>query len=401
MRIPLVFYLFPFAYFEFYPKSLYMDKISIVQSWIDKRMAYMDLQKMFIITNLPMGRTVSKYELWYEIFCGICIFTAISVFAVFLFRFLKCQRIFYCYSKEASPTEQQIVEQLKQQINLKKKVKLAESEYITEPLTMGVILPTIIVPKHILESNCKEEIFLHELAHIKHEDIIWRLLGLTAVALHWYNPICYFLNGLMYEADEISSDETVTESLTRSEKLRYCEAMIKVFESRTQTHIFCSAACFSGKGTNQMKRRIDEIMREKRKMKTCFASAFGVLMVLIGLSVGLIYTPPMISYADEKDPMAGKYDFEVIVMEEMENSILEADCDEFFVETDGTVILIQPGVDRAACDHVYVTAVKKQHKKNKAGGCTVKYYNTEVCKRCQNVRKKELSKTETYTVCPH
>lgn len=401
VRLAVVFYLFPFAYFEFYPKSLFMDKIPLIRAWNDRRMAYMDLQKMFVITNLPMGRTISKFELWYEVFLGICILVAISVFAFFLLQFLHCRRVFYCHSVEASPTEHLVLDRLKQQLHLKRNIRYAVSNYVTEPLAMGIFTYTIIVPEDLLISPAKEVVLLHELAHIKHWDIIWRLLGLIVVAFHWYNPVCYFLNGLIYEIDEISSDETATVMLTQAEKLQYCEAMIDIFKCKKQTPFLCNAAGFSGKGMGQIKRRIDEIMKEKKLIKSSFVKALGGMLVLCGLSVGLIYTPPMISYADERDPDEGNYDFEIMIMGELEVPVLEADCDEFFVEADGTVILIQPGVDRAACEHVYVSAIKKNHVKNQSGGCTVKYYNTEVCKRCQKVRKKELEKTETYRVCPH
>lgn len=401
VRLAVVFYLFPFAYFEFYPKSLFMDKIPLIRAWNDRRMAYMDLQKMFVITNLPVGRTISKFELWYEVFLGICILVAISVFALFLLQFLHCRRVFYRYSVEASPTEQQVLDRLKQQLHLKRNIRYAVSNYVTEPLAMGIFTYTIIVPEDLLLSPAKEVVLLHELAHIKHWDIIWRLLGLIVVAFHWYNPVCYLLNGLIYELDEISSDETATVMLTQAEKLQYCEAMINIFRLKKQTPFLCNAAGFSGKGTGQIKRRIDEIMREKKLTKSSFVKALGGMLVLCGLSVGLIYTPPMISYADEREPDEGNYDFEIMIMGELEASALEADCDEFFVETDGTVILIQPGVDRAACEHVYVSAIKKNHIKNQSGGCTVKYYNTEVCKLCQKVRKKELARTEINAVCPH
>ena len=61
------------------------------------------------------------------------------------------------------------------------------------PLSIGVIRPVLLLPKQRYSDEEGGFIYEHELLHIKNYDTLFKLLGVLAVGLNWYNPLVYWL----------------------------------------------------------------------------------------------------------------------------------------------------------------------------------------------------------------
>ena len=102
--------------------------------------------------------------------------------------------------------------------NIKKDVKLICSEYCESPITIGVLSPTVLFP--IWDKDCQmddelcEYMITHELVHIKHNDILIKLVGLLVIAIHWFNPFVYLLVAELSCISEMYCDSVVTVSYT-------------------------------------------------------------------------------------------------------------------------------------------------------------------------------------------
>lgn len=63
------------------------------------------------------------------------------------------------------------------------------------PCAAGVCRPVILVPDDWCERprSQRDPILLHELAHHRRRDPLWRWIGSLACALHWFNPLVWWL----------------------------------------------------------------------------------------------------------------------------------------------------------------------------------------------------------------
>lgn len=73
-------------------------------------------------------------------------------------------------------------------IGVKKEVRLIMG-MVPSPYVKGVLKPTIILSEDIIDTQRLKIIFYHELMHIKHQDLVWKLFGNVLIWIHWYLPV--------------------------------------------------------------------------------------------------------------------------------------------------------------------------------------------------------------------
>ena len=89
----------------------------------------------------------------------------------------------------------------------------------------GIFVPRIYLPD-TLENNEKEYVLLHERTHIKHGDWLIKIIGVFAVAVHWFNPLVW-LAYMLFERDiEMSCDESVVAGMDTGLKLAYTMSIV-------------------------------------------------------------------------------------------------------------------------------------------------------------------------------
>jgi len=109
---------------------------------------------------------------------------------------------------------QQILQQLRKVIALKRKVGLLSNRKILSPITWGVIKPVILLPEGSgkwTKSQCSSVLF-HELSHIKRCDFIVRIIARFICAFFWFNPMIWVVYNSMKKEQEKACDEMVLNS---------------------------------------------------------------------------------------------------------------------------------------------------------------------------------------------
>lgn len=98
---------------------------------------------------------------------------------------------------------------VKRELRVEKDVRLVCSRYCNTPMEMRIFSPIIIFPikNPEIDSLSYELMMRHELAHIKHRDLIIKFLGILSVILHCYNPFSYVFFYELCFVSEIFSDE--------------------------------------------------------------------------------------------------------------------------------------------------------------------------------------------------
>ncbi len=194
----------------------------------------------------------------------------------FLLTHLHCRREY----RTALPVENSFIKCWQQKYSMMRKVQIRQSDKIAAPLTYGIFHPVVLLPKQIdwADEARLRYILLHEFVHIRRFDILTKLLMITALCIHWFNPLVWLMYLLAYRDVELSCDETVLETLGLNEKLNYALTLIGLEEKRSRL-----TSLVNNFSKNATRERVIMIMRMKK---------YTVLMVIvaavlvIGITVG-------------------------------------------------------------------------------------------------------------------
>jgi beta-lactamase regulating signal transducer with metallopeptidase domain len=92
------------------------------------------------------------------------------------------------------------------------------------PLLKGIFRPEIILPDGYTKQELKS-VFIHELMHYKHKDVLWNIVSTLLLCAYWYNPIMWFSFSQFRKDMEIQCDYRVLE--VHNNKREYASVLLK------------------------------------------------------------------------------------------------------------------------------------------------------------------------------
>jgi HEAT repeat protein/beta-lactamase regulating signal transducer with metallopeptidase domain len=105
----------------------------------------------------------------------------------------------------------QLLKDAKEMTGVTGAVRLYESDDVGMPVTLGVFRPTIVVPP--VATSWSEErrltVLVHELAHVRRNDVVTCLAARIACALHWLNPLVWRAARRLRDECERACDDLV------------------------------------------------------------------------------------------------------------------------------------------------------------------------------------------------
>ncbi len=134
--------------------------------------------------------------------------------------------------KNSAAAECVLLDEVKTQIGIRRKIALKRSPLTDVPLMVGIIRPTLILPETELTETELRHVFMHELTHCKRLDLCYKLFALIVNALHWFNPLAYLLVRRINEDCEISCDTAVTKRMSESEKKAYMRTIVNLMTEK-------------------------------------------------------------------------------------------------------------------------------------------------------------------------
>ena len=155
--------------------------------------------------------------------------------------------------------------------------KVYISENIRTPFVLGVFNPKTYIPNG-LDEETLGFVLSHEKRHIKRGDNVWKPLGLTILALHWFNPLVWISYYLFVKDVEAACDEAVIKDKTKEEIKGYAMALLTC--SISQNNPFLCSLAF---GEISVKKRVKDIA-EYRKPKLRAIISLILVCVLISAS---------------------------------------------------------------------------------------------------------------------
>ena len=185
-----------------------------------------------------------------------------------------------CAFRAAGPVENGFTRDWRSSHRLRRPIAVRESGGITAPLTYGVFRPVILVPAGIdwEDVGTLSYVFAHEYTHIRRFDALLRLLLITALCVHWFNPLVWVMVILALRDMELSCDEAVVRRFGLENRRAYALALLTVEETRRRFHAFAS-----GFGGSAAEERIRAVMGAKKP--TAPRRAVSVLLVLCACAV--------------------------------------------------------------------------------------------------------------------
>lgn len=167
---------------------------------------------------------------------------------------------------------------------LQRRIQILQSSCIKTPLTYGILHPVILIPKQTdwTDTNKLQYILQHEYVHIKRFDALTKILLITSLCVHWFNPLTWAMYILANRDLELSCDEAVVHSFGETIKSAYAMALISMEEHKSGLMPFTNSF-----GRNAIEERIRAIMKMK---KSTVLSILSALTVILSIAAGFATT---------------------------------------------------------------------------------------------------------------
>lgn len=171
------------------------------------------------------------------------------------------------------------------EIRLKRGIRILYSDRIRTPITYGIFSPKIVLPQimDLTDYVSLKYVLEHELIHIKRLDNLWKIVALTALCIHWFNPLVWIMYFLFNRDLELSCDEKVIAIAGVEQKQKYALTLIKLAEKKSGTSFLNT-----GFGENAIKERVVAIMKYK---KATLISLFCIIL-LASIAAVFVFSSP-------------------------------------------------------------------------------------------------------------
>jgi beta-lactamase regulating signal transducer with metallopeptidase domain len=178
-----------------------------------------------------------------------------------------------------------------------------ESPLVRVPVTVGLLSPRVIVPDdwRSWPADTLDAVVLHEGAHAARRDGLWVTLALLHRALHWVNPVSWWLpRHIAALAERASDDAALERGMAPS---RYAEVLL-MFATAVATHHrrvawILPMARLNGRDTE---RRLDRVLSWKGRASMTRPRAFLLALVVVVAAV-VVYTATIASLSVQVVPV--------------------------------------------------------------------------------------------------
>lgn len=281
---------------------------------------------------------------------------------------------------------------------------------ICGPCTIGFFRQKIVFPESFPLHPDFIMVYKHEHTHLKNHDNLVKLLCLFVLCLHWMNPVAYLLLFLYIDTAEIVSDSAAVEGCLKERRKNYATLLVNEASIPDKNPVMWKNNLFSnkkksGKNMKILKRRINYMMKEKKKglLQRGIMVAVSALTIVAGAGTVLAYEPMQSSDLSITDDVYNA-DLESISFGFSENDMYAPDfseSDSVFIDLNGIQTPVYDFSSYALCTHSMVNGYLKTHAKDGKGGCSVKVYTAQRCEKCGYLANAVYKNTITYAVCPH
>lgn len=178
-------------------------------------------------------------------------------------------------------------------LRLHPSVRLRVSAEVRVPILAGLRHPTVILPEAALEwpAHMLRAALLHELIHLRRNDLFWHTFARWIAAFYWFNPAAWYgLRSLQAQAEMATDDGVV---LAEAEPIAYAESLLSVMRMlQGSEHVILPAiGMLEGRSVES---RIERILDHRPHRQEIPAGLrLGTLFCGVLLTAGLLIVRPV------------------------------------------------------------------------------------------------------------
>jgi beta-lactamase regulating signal transducer with metallopeptidase domain len=162
---------------------------------------------------------------------------------------------------------------------------LYRSPLAPTPMLIGLLRPAIILPDRDYTDAQLRAVLLHELTHLRRGDVYVKWLSLFACAVHWFNPVVWFMRREIDRACELSCDEAVIRNLDTDGKQNYGDTLLYAASDRKAPRAVLSTTMCEEK--KALKERLGAIMKSRKHTKLAVVLSIVLVFVVSGTVITL------------------------------------------------------------------------------------------------------------------
>lgn len=177
------------------------------------------------------------------------------------------------------------MEALCRELNIRRPIPILVCSEAASPMVLGFVRPLLIFPSGDYAGDTLFFVLKHELIHLKRRDVLGKLLLVLSNAIHWFNPLVYWMQREAVVDMELSCDERVVRGTGFESKRAYTETLLATLCRQYKKSTTFSTQFYGGKEI--MKKRFKNILNRSKKRNGFLILAVVVMATLtLGLLIG-------------------------------------------------------------------------------------------------------------------
>lgn len=202
---------------------------------------------------------------------------------------------FVRYGRPADSSTVNLVDGLRQELGVKRRVRVVISQFCNSPAVAGVFWPALVLPVSLmtaLSPQAIRAILLHELAHIRRHDYLMNLVQMLIEAVLFFNPAVWWISRQIRIEREACCDSLAVQ--TTGEPVVYSQALADWAERQQLAgdsgQVPTAAMAFNGRGYRTLLDRIRRVLLpgERPRVHVSPISLLGLLLLAL-LAAGLLW----------------------------------------------------------------------------------------------------------------
>ncbi len=132
-----------------------------------------------------------------------------------------------------------------QQIGIRAHVQLYEVAELAAPALTGVWRPRLLLPRSLVRELSPTDlrfVLLHELAHLRREDLLTNWLATLLLTVHWFNPVLWLAAWRCRVDSELACDARVLLATAPAARRDYGHAIVRLVERLSHPPLRLTAA---------------------------------------------------------------------------------------------------------------------------------------------------------------
>lgn len=240
-------------------------------------------------------------------------------------QFQKSKKLLLSAASVKDPVSLAIFADCAKRLGIKRHIFLARSSLCRSPSSLGILHPTILLPKEGHNRQLKY-ILLHELAHHHFHDPFTNLLMSVFRAIFWFNPLLHLAAARLALDRELACDALVLDTLSSHEISLYGRAVLSYAEKNKPT----TALGFSGE--TGLRKRI--LLIAAYRKESVARKRISLLLLGLFLCFSLLCVPPASALSGDTYRQGQAL------------NISQEDLSTYFGDMDGSFVLYDKARDR-------------------------------------------------------